>query len=37
MDFSPMIKERGKPKRTVEEVVKRDLMINNICKDLVFN
>lgn len=31
------VKRRERPRRTLEEVVKRDLMINDIFEDLVFN
>jgi len=33
MVFNPVKKERGRPGRTL----RRDLMVNNISKDLVFN
>ena len=36
MVFSPVEKGRGRPK-TLEKVVKGDLMVNNISEDLVFN
>ena len=34
MVFNPMNKERGRPRRTLR---RRDLMVNKIYKDLVFN
>lgn len=37
MAFSPVKRERGKPRRTLKEVAKKDLMANNISKDLVSN
>jgi len=33
--FNPVKRMRGKP--TFEEVVKRELMVNNIFEDLIFN
>lgn len=36
MGFSPMKRESGRP-RTLNEVVKRDIMVKNISKDLISN
>jgi len=36
MAFIPE-KRRGRPKRTSEELIKRDLMVNNILDYLIFN
>ena len=37
MVFSCVKRGRRRPKKTLGEVVKRDLMANNISKDLVLN
>jgi len=37
MDFNFVKRGRGRPRRRLREVVKRDLMVNNISQDLVFN
>jgi len=37
MVFSSVKRKKGRSKRTLEEVVKRDVMVNNISEDLVFN
>ena len=36
MVFSLVKRDRGRPKRILEKIVKRDLMVNNIPKSLVF-
>jgi len=35
--FSPVKRSRGKPRRTLEEIVKRNLVVNNIPENLVSN
>jgi len=35
--FSPMKRGRGRLRKTLEEFVKRGLVVNNISKDLVYN
>ncbi|KAL5194746.1 hypothetical protein HKD37_20G056765 [Glycine soja] len=37
MVFSFAKRESGRPRRTLEEIVKGDLMVNNISKSLIFN
>ena len=37
MIFSLGKMERGKPKRTMEELIKGDLRLNNISRTLIFN
>lgn len=37
MTFSLMKRRRERPRRTVQEVIKGDLMINNILETLAFN
>lgn len=37
MVFSHVKRRRGRPRRTLEEVVKKDLMVNNIAKTLIFD
>ena len=37
MVFSLMKRSKGRPGRTFEEIIKRDLMVNNISENLVFN
>lgn len=34
---SPMNKDRGIPGMIIEEIIKRDLKVNNIYENLVFN
>lgn len=36
-DFSPVKRGRGGPRRALEELVKMDIMVNNIPETLVFN
>ena len=35
MVFNPMRRNKGRPKRTLGEIIKRDLRINNISKNLL--
>ena len=35
--WSPVNRGRGRPKRTLNEVIKRDLLINNISSDMIFD
>ena len=37
MFFIPVKMVRGRPRRTLEEVIKRDVMVSNIPENLVFN
>ena len=36
MIFNPGKRRRGRPKRTLEEIIKGDLRLNNISETLVF-
>jgi len=36
-DWSPVKRSRGRPKKTLNEVIERDLRVNNLSKDLVFD
>jgi len=37
MIFSSVKRRRGRPRKILGEVVKRDLMVNNVVETLVFN
>ena len=37
MIFNPVRRDRGKPKRILGEIIKRDLKINGIIENLIWN
>ena len=37
MSFSPVRRGRGRPKRTLGELIKQDLVLNNISENMVFD
>lgn len=37
MFFSPVKRGRGRPKRTLGELIRHDLLLNNISENLVFD